>query len=296
MRNTSKNQRGFTLIELIFVIALLAILSMYGLSIVRNQARQEAINNTAVMLKSWLQAVLAYYADNNHWPTDFREVVGTYLPTSLVCSQFGGSSSGGLCQNGNSSFTGQNDDLFYTVSINVSDASTAKIIAEKLPASQVNGATVSASVPIPGARQGYITSAGIVSLDANNASISQKDRQIWLPPCEPGFEAHYLVTPQYYTTGFQYGEDKIDTYYNVISGISKLHSENGRYYVFANTTFADSTQGYVFNFVEGTKHYYAYYITYCIPGQVDTTASQWSSKVCQDYSFVGNIKPDCQAY
>jgi len=283
-----RHQYGFTLIELMFILAFLAILFMYGLTITRNQARQEAIEHTAITIKSWLQATLAYYADHGYWPNNFdSDVVGVYLDSSLACSQFAASTPDGACPRNNASFKGKIGDpvnvndsntKYYSVYVSTPAPSIAKSIASKLPSSQVFGNKVSSSVPVPGAQRGYLTSAGVVTVRGND----QSDRTIWLPPCGPGFEAHYLVTPQYYTTGF-FNDVGIDpdnykdtsTGFGVLAGVSALNKKNGRYFVYANLQNGQNESG--------TRVGYGYYLTYCVP------QGNWNPKSCP-------AGVDCQNY
>lgn len=262
-----KQQAGFSLIELMFILVFLAIVLMYSVSATRNVARQDAIENTAIGIQNWLQSALAYYADHGKWPSDFNSstegLVGSYLPAQLVCTPFAGATPNGACETGNTSYTGSNNGKYYTVSAYVPDESIAKAIAGKLPSTEVEGLQVSSSVPVPGAQQGYITSAGIVTIGASNGSANA--RKIWLPPCEAGFEAHYLVTPQYYTTGFYPGSDNTKMSYLSLLGLSALKKTNGRYMVYGNTRYASS------GFNAGETHRYGYYVTYCVP------EGNWSS-------------------
>ena len=289
-----RRQSGFTLIVLMFILAFLAIIFMYGVSMARDQAREDAITNTAIGIKNWLQAALAYYADNNKWPDDLNsDLVGVYLPARLACTQFAGQTSGGACTIGNTSYTGAigSDGKYYTVSADVSDNATAKAIAGKLPASEVDNLKVSSSVPIPGAKQGYITSAGLVALAGMTAVPTLQN--VWVPPCQPGFEGHYLLTPQYYTTGFSKngGSDDTSLGFNVILGLSNIQVKNGRYYVYSNTNFAD-TSSQLFGLIDGSTHYYAYYMTFCLPEGNDSAGrARWDSSDCSGFK---SGSTDCQ--
>lgn len=305
MKRKHRNQSGFTLIELMFILAFLAIIFMYSVSMARDTARQEAVNNTAIGIKNWLQATLAYYSDYGKWPGTFNNnsadsndpgVVGNYLPTALVCTQFAGNTSGGACSTGNTSYTGEANGKYYTVSVYVSDEATAKSIAAKLPSAEVVNNKVSSSVPIPGATQGYITSAGLVTVGATSGN----SRTIWLPPCEDGFQAHYLVTPQYYTTGFSQGKDDTNKSFNVISDVTKLNlsgtsNTNSRFYVFGNTNFAD-TPSALFGWISGSQHYYGYYITYCVPGDSSSAVDNKNRKYWMNNNSFDTGSTDPQTY
>lgn len=71
-------RRAFTLIELVLVIAVVAVLMLIGAKFFKQQREQSAIKQTAVDMQQIVQAAQAYYvADtNNYWPTDITKLSG----------------------------------------------------------------------------------------------------------------------------------------------------------------------------------------------------------------------------
>ncbi|MBF8280257.1 MAG: hypothetical protein HW383_30 [Candidatus Magasanikbacteria bacterium] len=83
--------RGFTLIELIIVMAILAVLALIVFNGIDPQRRIHAANNTvrAVNINSILNAYLTYIADNRG-----AHVTSTSSGTTYMIGQIGGSTSG----------------------------------------------------------------------------------------------------------------------------------------------------------------------------------------------------------
>jgi prepilin-type N-terminal cleavage/methylation domain-containing protein len=65
----SKIPSGLTLIELIFVIAVIAVLGSMGILFYQHRMQDQKIEQTAQQMGQWLQAGMAYYVRNKKWPT-----------------------------------------------------------------------------------------------------------------------------------------------------------------------------------------------------------------------------------
>ncbi len=64
---TSK-RNGFTLIEMLFVVAILGVLTTIGISYIQKQNEQLKIHKTAAQMQQILQSAANYYVDNGIWP------------------------------------------------------------------------------------------------------------------------------------------------------------------------------------------------------------------------------------
>lgn len=99
VRNTSQ---AFTLIELLFVIALLGVLTTAAVMVIRRHQTAQRVDRAASETMQILQAASAYYADYEKWPSattdapscvastsDANAFVQSYLPNANVRSVFG---------------------------------------------------------------------------------------------------------------------------------------------------------------------------------------------------------------
>jgi prepilin-type N-terminal cleavage/methylation domain-containing protein len=73
---TTAKLRGFSLLEMMLVIAIMAVISVAGLSYLRERVVNAKINKTALQMQQWLQAAIAYHNDTKKWP----ENVNSLLP------------------------------------------------------------------------------------------------------------------------------------------------------------------------------------------------------------------------
>ena len=78
-----RDQKGFTLIELIFVVIILAVLSGIALINLGNSEEEAKIAVAKADLRTIATAVKYYKAKNNTYPADFTALItasGTYTP------------------------------------------------------------------------------------------------------------------------------------------------------------------------------------------------------------------------
>lgn len=61
-------QRGFTLIEMLLVIALISAIAVFSIGIYQQQATNFKIDKTALQMQQWLEGAKAYYVDCSIWP------------------------------------------------------------------------------------------------------------------------------------------------------------------------------------------------------------------------------------
>lgn len=77
--------RGFSLLELMLVIALMGILTTIGISSYRFRLQQRMVQKTSVQMQQILQAAMAYHVDEGEWPESMHErKFVDYLPQALV--------------------------------------------------------------------------------------------------------------------------------------------------------------------------------------------------------------------
>jgi general secretion pathway protein G len=79
IKQTMKNQRGMTLIEIMVVIAIIGILSTaIGFGVV-NYMKKAKVDTTALQLKG-VASALNIYAIDNDWPQDIRDLLEVSPP------------------------------------------------------------------------------------------------------------------------------------------------------------------------------------------------------------------------
>lgn len=69
-----KNQKGFTLVELIIVIVILAILTIVTVPFYQYHVEKAKITEALSMLKTIADANVAYYLEHNTWCSDIRDL------------------------------------------------------------------------------------------------------------------------------------------------------------------------------------------------------------------------------
>lgn len=74
MLNKSKKLFGFTLLELLFVIAIIGVMASLGISYMTKRTEDEKIKKAALQIQQLLEAGINYYADQNKWPANSSTV------------------------------------------------------------------------------------------------------------------------------------------------------------------------------------------------------------------------------
>lgn len=251
MRTTNK---GFTLIEIMLLVLIIAIISLYAIMSVRRTENVVAEQVTAVAMKQWLEAGLAYFVEYDKWPTSTNDVItANFLPPNSDCSPWTGTGGGAACPN-RKPYVLTQEQMYLKVSITVDNASLAKRIQHQLPGSQViNGSTVFATISLP--ITGWLVAGGLIN----------HDQSLYLPNCPEGYEGHFILSPQYFTTGWASSNYPLcpDEATTTRLGSSQLFSSRDvNYYNNVNTTSSNAN---------ATR---AYFLTFCVPnGQ--WTATSW---------------------
>jgi general secretion pathway protein G len=124
---------GFTIIELLFVIAIIAVLFTIGVSCYSKETEHFKVKKTALQIQHVLQAAQAYYADNNSWPATSDTDQENAFNTNYI--------GGAIKKNpwGSDSYHYENPVdkgtiKMFTVSTTISDTNAAAQIRALLPA------------------------------------------------------------------------------------------------------------------------------------------------------------------
>jgi prepilin-type N-terminal cleavage/methylation domain-containing protein len=72
-RTSRAAHQGFTLIEMLLVIAVIAIMATLGLTAYRRHAITARVDKVAIEMQHLLEAALAYNVDQHQWPTPHKE-------------------------------------------------------------------------------------------------------------------------------------------------------------------------------------------------------------------------------
>ena len=139
-RNIStRNKRGFSLIELCIVIGLLAILAGSITPVFIKRVQVKAGEKTAQEMSVIQQAALSYFTVNAAWPANLAALKSAgYLNPSWVTNN--------PWQN---AYAISSNATSFTVLTTVPQEWT-NLVARDLPTSSIAGTTVSSSVPAPG--------------------------------------------------------------------------------------------------------------------------------------------------
>jgi prepilin-type N-terminal cleavage/methylation domain-containing protein len=182
MKTHQKN--GFTILEVLFVVAIMGVMASLGACFYKNHVDSFKTQKTALQMQQWLQAGSAYYVNNSCWPSssDGQTVdcqnqpvndFTPYIPAGNTTSPWGD----------NYTYTPVNNvagkNMLFQVSVPVLTPETAQKVAALLPNEKVEPCKddpaktcVIAQVTIPGERKydqvqiggiGTVTDGGVIS-------------------------------------------------------------------------------------------------------------------------------------
>jgi prepilin-type N-terminal cleavage/methylation domain-containing protein len=174
--NIKNKNSGFTLIELIFVVAIIGVTLTLGLSYVSKLAERTKEKTASLQIQQILQAAMTYYVQKNDWPKDGNtskpdaDFAQKYIPaiSALATNPWGSN---------NYSWTHQTTEgRLFTVSTIVPDTNTAARLASLLPNASYNKTTLNSQIAIPGQAQelpkGYILKVGeLPELNLNKSNL-----------------------------------------------------------------------------------------------------------------------------
>lgn len=154
-----KKNKGFTLIEMLLVITLIAIIAALSILTFRLHAESERIDKAALEMEQVLQAAMAYNNINRKWPENnsalpdcdpsnhpnLADFINHYLPNGEVTNDFGHHYCWGSTGGAN-----QNNTLFWVaIQVPNHDIAMAKRIAARLPNAITTSNPISLMMPAP---------------------------------------------------------------------------------------------------------------------------------------------------
>lgn len=152
--------KGITLIELLFVVAVISAITISLVPTIRNINNNKKLQQTADDLEGWLQAQMAYYIDKGEWAESAEALIeAEYTTEEEQCSPWKIEGAGNsACPNSSlyQVIASDSADTAYTVQVGLQtpDEEVAMQVAALLPVAQLDaseGATlVKASISAPG--------------------------------------------------------------------------------------------------------------------------------------------------
>jgi prepilin-type N-terminal cleavage/methylation domain-containing protein len=136
--------RGFSLIELLFVIAVLGLLSTTAILFYQQRMQTQKIEKTVAQMGQWLQAGMAYYVKYKKWPLDATTLsTEGYMPPNSAQSN-------PWCNTVPCYAVSVQGQLFIvTATTNMATQFIRDRIAARLPYGVVSGTDVIATVNVP---------------------------------------------------------------------------------------------------------------------------------------------------
>ncbi len=143
--------RGFTLIETLFVIAILSVIASMGVAVYQQRTSTAKVEKAAVQLQLFSQAVTDYFNDNGKWPIPLNTTtLGQYIP-------YGDTSNKQYLNPWGKAYTSattETDAPSYNITTDTPNLNTADQIKAKLPFAEAkevsNKAQLQLAIPAPG--------------------------------------------------------------------------------------------------------------------------------------------------
>lgn len=138
---------GYTLIELLLVIAIVALISSLGINTYRKNYQNKRIDQVTLTMQHMLAAAVNYNADKGHWPTSNNNLptcipsnsndqfIKNYLPHGIYQSNYGNN----FCWAETITLNEEHRLFWIALKIPFADPASAKQIAQRIAARLPNG-------------------------------------------------------------------------------------------------------------------------------------------------------------
>ncbi len=220
----SRSQRGFTLLEIMFVIIVMAIMAVSGVSLYNHKIQNLKVEKAATQIQEWLSGAINYYNAKGYWPgestTNQPSTPSTPRsePLTLLVNEHFLSGGGAADSHGNypalyTPWSGSSESSivyeasyskqYFGVQATFPNATIAREVASRLPNwEEVNNdpKTIRATIASPGlmesgSRQLQFGTITLNSASSNGQSPTWQAALISAPKCANGWYPYISYTP-----------------------------------------------------------------------------------------------------
>jgi prepilin-type N-terminal cleavage/methylation domain-containing protein len=193
LKRQAKKNQGFTLIEMLLVLAVMATIFVMLLGYVNQRAEEIRRDRVTIQLQQILNAGLAFYVNNGYWPVNTaKDCSLPASPGDLSILVAGGYLASAIKNPFNQGFTLSCNATTgnFTVTTQLPTSAEAQIVAGRLPIAQVPAGTtqVATTVNIPGQN---LNNARAV----NFAGVYHTGACVPAPKCPLGMSPQIIVVP-----------------------------------------------------------------------------------------------------
>lgn len=315
MNNFKLKFLGFTLIEIIFVIAILGIIITLGISYTSKFSERAKEKTAALQIQQILQAGMSYYVDYGEWPdkgnTSIKSVFyKNYLPISknnqgvnpLDSNPWQSLNSGKVGYYWEYTGTSESPDDktkgLFKVSTEAPNEDTAKRVISLLPNAFYESPNIVAEVGIPGqamdVSHGYVISAGSFKVTAaydNTCSFMEAFTSTvndGISTCRSKKSMHAVVSAQIQNCDLNIKADSApdsDVDYSIIfGGVCEVSLNNYGIYYSVRGDYRHLAVAYA-RVLSRTK---ISYIVMCLPGDANSADQQ-------DVEYAATTHQPCQS-
>lgn len=204
-----EENRGFSLVEVMFVIILLGVLALSGIKYLQSRQKSQLIEKTAIEMGNLLQAGMIYFSINEQWPAKIEQLLASnddlldgMLPPDAKCSPYaifnspyndpecGDHPAYQVKPSNPGDLIGSK---YFEVSVMVPTEEIAKAIAARLPNSTINANIVYGAVSVVGSGDPdphslLIKTVSMQYIDEKGMSVNKPNCPLkWTPKLSAGF-------------------------------------------------------------------------------------------------------------
>ena len=185
---------GFTLIETLFVIAILSVIASMGVALYQTRANTAKTNQATEQVDVLTQAVVEYYNKHGFWPSKLNQSdLSTYIPYGKT------NSTGEYLNPWGGAYTSTTTDITdgnYNITTLTPNENSAAQIKAKLPfatsSTQNNQGLLQVGIPVPG----NISMSNYIFIRQGTVKLNNVDKSFYNMPkftCPKDYVGHVSV-------------------------------------------------------------------------------------------------------